>query len=166
MKIKKWGILFLLVFMLSACQSQVALYAPGDLFSLPKAINNFNFYNNAYENLYDNESSQDIIQESSLIGINGFSDDVNPLTGLVVEDPSILDRRPVLTKISNFPPVGRPHAGLSYSDIVFEYYIGEWTNRFLAIFYSQDVEEAWPLRSGRLVDATTNQNVSRCACIW
>lgn len=78
---------------------------------------------------------------------------LNPLTGLLVPDPTKLNRRPVLTKISNFPPEGRPHAGLSLADIVFEYYIGEYMNRFLALFYSQDTPKAWPLRSGRLIDA-------------
>lgn len=78
---------------------------------------------------------------------------LNPLTGLQVTDPEKLNRRPVLTKISNFPAEGRPHAGLSLSDIVFEYYIGEYMNRFLALYYSQDTPKAWPLRSGRLIDA-------------
>ena len=154
MKLKYWGILLLITFILSACQNQTALYTTGDIFSLPKTINDLNHHNESLEIEYSHESSQDIAQENSVIGINGFPDEINPLTGMAVEDPSILDRRPVFTKISNFPAVeGRPHAGLSYADIVFEYYIGEWMNRFLAVYYSQDVEEAWPLRSGRLVDA-------------
>ncbi len=85
-------------------------------------------------------------------GIYGFDSNINPLTGLEVTDISKLNRRPVLTKISNFPPEGRPHAGLSFADIVFEYYIGEYMNRFLALYYSQDTPKAWPLRSGRLID--------------
>ena len=83
----------------------------------------------------------------------GALSNLNPLTGLQVSNPALLDRRPVLTKISNFPPEGRPHAGLSLADIVFEYYIGEYMNRFLALYYSQDTPKAWPLRSGRLIDA-------------
>ena len=80
--------------------------------------------------------------------------DINPLTGEAVPDPEILNRRPVFVKVSNFPARGsRPQAGLSYADMVFEYYIGEGMNRFLAVFYGQDTEKAWPLRSGRLVDA-------------
>lgn len=85
-------------------------------------------------------------------GIFTFPDGVNPLTGLPVSDPVKLNRRPVLIKVSNFPPSGRPHAGLSFADIVFEYYIGEYTNRFLALYYGQDTPKAWPLRSGRYVD--------------
>jgi len=77
---------------------------------------------------------------------------INPLTGLTVPDPSILNRRPVMIKVSNFPREGRPHAGLAFADIVFNYYIGEGTDRFLALFYGQDAERVGPVRSGRLVD--------------
>lgn len=76
---------------------------------------------------------------------------INPLTGLPA-DPAMLDRRPVMVKVSNYPTVGRPHAGLSFADIVFEYYIGEYMNRFLALFYSQDAPTVGPVRSGRLLD--------------
>jgi hypothetical protein len=77
----------------------------------------------------------------------------NPLTGLPVYDGALLERRPVMLKVSNFPRVGRPHAGLSYADIVFDYYIGFGTNRFLAVFYGQDSPRVGPIRSGRRVDA-------------
>ncbi len=91
--------------------------------------------------------------ENHIYGLYGFPPDINPLTGEKVDDPAILERRPILSKISNFPAgTGRPHAGLSYADVVFEYYIGEYMNRFLALFYSKDTPKAWPLRSGRLVD--------------
>mgnify|MGYP001070382891 CR=1 FL=1 len=86
-------------------------------------------------------------------GPTGFPDNVNPLTGLVVSDPSILERRPVMVKVANFPREGRPHAGLSQADIVFDYYIGEGANRFLAIYYGEDSSAVGPVRSGRLVDA-------------
>lgn len=82
-----------------------------------------------------------------------FDPGVNPLTGLPVPDPSILNRRPVMVKVSNWPREGRPHAGLSQADIVFEYFIGYQMNRFLAIYYGADVEPIGPVRSGRLVDA-------------
>ena len=78
---------------------------------------------------------------------------INPLTGLSVQNPDLLERRPVMVKISNFPRIGRPHAGLSFADIVFDYYIGHGTNRFLAMFYGQDAPEIGPVRSGRRVDA-------------
>ncbi|MCD4672028.1 MAG: DUF3048 domain-containing protein [Anaerolineaceae bacterium] len=88
-----------------------------------------------------------------ILGLTGFSENINPLTGLEQENIEKLERRPVLIKVSNYPRYGRPHAGLSFADIVFEYYIGEEANRFLALYYSQDCEKVGPLRSGRLIDA-------------
>ena len=83
-----------------------------------------------------------------------FPDNVNPLTGLVVDDPSRLERRPVMVKVSNFPRTGRPHAGLSFADIVFEYYIGYGMNRFCAFIsartalkLAQSVQDAWSMPS-------------------
>lgn len=78
---------------------------------------------------------------------------INPLTGLPVEDSQRLERRPVMVKVSNYPREGRPHAGLSYADIVFDYFIGYGTNRFLALYYGQDAYKIGPIRSGRRVDA-------------
>lgn len=77
---------------------------------------------------------------------------LNPLTGLPVQDAALLDRRPVMIKVSNYPQIGRPHAGLAFADIVFDYFIGSGTNRFLAVFYGQEAESIGPVRSGRLVD--------------
>jgi hypothetical protein len=90
---------------------------------------------------------------STVLGVFTFPADVDPLTGIKVKDKMILNRRPVMVKVSNFPSNARPQAGLSFADIVFEYYIGEFMNRFLAIFYGQDVPQAGPIRSGRFVDA-------------
>ena len=78
---------------------------------------------------------------------------INPLTGLAVADPSRLERKPVFVKVSNFPAIGRPHAGLSSADMVFEYFIGIGQNRFMAVFYGQDATRIGPVRSGRRVDA-------------
>ncbi|HEX2979553.1 MAG TPA: DUF3048 domain-containing protein [Anaerolineaceae bacterium] len=88
---------------------------------------------------------------------------VNPLTGLPVEDPSLLALPPALVSISNFPVSARPQTGLSTSPVVFEMYIGEGMTRFLALFYGEyaqgqttAAEEAanapviGPIRSGRL----------------
>ena len=86
------------------------------------------------------------------VGPGDFPDNVNPLTGLLVEDSTLLDRRPVLIKVSNYPASGRPHAGLSFADIVFEYYIGYGSNRFMALYYGQDASQIGPVRSGRLID--------------
>ena len=88
-----------------------------------------------------------------LVGPTGFPKNVNPLTGLTMSDTKLLDRRPAMVKVSNFPASGRPHAGLSSADIVFEYYIGEGMNRFMALFYGQNASVVGPVRSGRIIDA-------------
>ena len=85
-------------------------------------------------------------------GPTNFPEDVDPLTGLKVSDAALLNRRPVMVKVANFPRNGRPHAGLSFADIVFDYYTGEGANRFIALFYGQDAVQAGPVRSGRLID--------------
>ena len=86
------------------------------------------------------------------VGPSDFPEGVNPLTGLLVDNPAILNRRPVFVKVSNYPAAGRPHAGLSAADLVFEYYIGSGTNRFMGVYYGQDSEKIGPVRSGRLID--------------
>jgi len=75
------------------------------------------------------------------VGPVNFPENINPLTGMYVADPTILDRRPVLVKVANYPASGRPHAGLSFADMVFEYYIGAGANRFVGLFYGQDTDE-------------------------
>jgi hypothetical protein len=85
-------------------------------------------------------------------GPTNFPKNVDPLTGLTVADPAILNRRPVMVKVSNFPREGRPHAGLSKADIVFDYSTGGGWNRYLALYYGQDSEQVGPIRSGRYVD--------------
>lgn len=94
-----------------------------------------------------------VYSESSATPVVLFDADENPLTGLKVANSAILERRPVFVKVSNYPPYVRPQSGLAFADIVFEYFIGEGLNRFLAVFYGQDSYQIGPLRSGRLVDA-------------
>jgi len=62
-------------------------------------------------------------------------EDYNPLTGLPVNNPDNLLVPPALVSVTNWPPSARPQAGLSFSPIVFELYIGEGMSRFLAMFY-------------------------------
>jgi hypothetical protein len=64
---------------------------------------------------------------------------INPLTGLPVKDPSLLQIPATLLSISHFPPTARPQAGLSFAPYVFEIYITEGATRFLTAFYGQ-----WP----------------------
>lgn len=87
-----------------------------------------------------------------LLGPDKYTQGVNPLTGMVVDNPAVLVRRPLLVKISNAPPEVRPQSGMGSADMLIENYAeGGWT-RFAAIFYSQDVGHVGSVRSVRLVD--------------
>ena len=77
-------------------------------------------------------------------GPSNFPTDVDPLTGLKVANPALLDRRPMLIKVSNLPRNVRPQWGLSLADIVFEYYTEEGTTRFAALFYGNDADNGRP----------------------
>ena len=86
-------------------------------------------------------------------GPSNFPADVNPLTGLQVANPALLDRRPLLVKVSNLPRDVRPQWGLSLADIVFEYYTEKGTTRFATIFLGNNADMVGPIRSGRFFDA-------------
>ncbi len=101
----------------------------------------------------EKEMAETIETEAAMATAEPTQQVINPLTGLVVDNPEILDRRPIMVKVSNYPQYGRPHAGLSFADIVFEYYIGLGQNRFLALYYGQDSTQIGPVRSGRFIDA-------------
>ena len=73
---------------------------------------------------------------------------INPLTGLPVEDPSLLDLPALLVSISHFPVTARPQAGLSFAPIVFEIYITEGATRFLTTFYGEFPEPENPVTGG------------------
>lgn len=87
-----------------------------------------------------------------LIGPDEFPENVNPLTGQTVEDPALLNRRPVAIKISNYPPVVRPQSGLNNADLLFEHYAEGGVTRFTAVFYGQDADPVGSIRSARLID--------------
>ena len=85
-------------------------------------------------------------------GPGGFPTDVNPLTGLKVTDPSLLERRPLAIKVPNLPRTVRPQWGLSLADMVYEYYTEEGSTRFIAIFLGNNAETVGPIRSARFFD--------------
>lgn len=76
----------------------------------------------------------------------------NPLTGLPVANPALLERRPIAIKVGNSPDYVRPQSGLSLADVVYEYYIEWGDSRFIAIFYGNDSPHVGPVRSGRYFD--------------
>jgi hypothetical protein len=77
--------------------------------------------------------------------------DVNPLTGLKVDDPAVLRRRPLMVRIGN-DPGARPQVALNEADIVYEEIVEWWVTRFTAIYLSQDPETIAPIRSARLIN--------------
>jgi hypothetical protein len=86
-----------------------------------------------------------------MIGPDVFDSDINPLTGLIVENPETLARRPIAIKISNSARV-RPQAGLNSADLVFEHLTEGGITRFTAIYYTWDSAKVGSIRSGRLID--------------
>jgi hypothetical protein len=88
----------------------------------------------------------------SQFGPENFPPDVNPLTGLQVADPSLLDRRPLAVKVSEFPRRVRPQSGLSLADLVFEHYAEAGVTRMTAIFLGNDSPKVGSIRSARFID--------------
>lgn len=76
----------------------------------------------------------------------------NPLTGLPVDDPSVLQRRPMAIKVANSPDYVRPQSGLTLADVVYEYYIEWGDTRFIAVMYGNNADQIGPVRSGRYFD--------------
>jgi hypothetical protein len=85
-------------------------------------------------------------------GPDDFPADINPLTGLPPDDLGLLERRPIVIKVTNFPRSVRPQWGLSLADHVYEYYIADQMTRFVGVFYGKDASRVGPVRSARLFD--------------
>ncbi|KPL87225.1 DUF3048 domain-containing protein [Ardenticatena maritima] len=78
-------------------------------------------------------------------------DGVCPLTGVPVDDPAVLQRRPLNVRIDNSPQ-GRPQSGLAFADVVWETLAEGGITRFTATFLCQTPEVIGPVRSARLID--------------
>lgn len=74
-----------------------------------------------------------------------FPADVNPLTGLQLEDSSLLKTPAMMLSISHFPVAARPQAGVSFASWIFEFYITEGATRFLGVFYGEFPEPEIPI---------------------
>ena len=83
-----------------------------------------------------------------------WPEDVNPLTGEVVDDPSTLEQVPVAIKISNWPgQYVRPQAGINSADLIYEHYNEGWfATRWTAVYLDESPERVGPIRSGRIID--------------
>jgi len=77
--------------------------------------------------------------------------DVNPLTGLRVDEPAMLNRRPLMVRVGN-DPGARPQVGLDQADVVYEELVEWWVTRFTAIYLGQDPQMIAPIRSARLIN--------------
>ena len=80
----------------------------------------------------------------------------NPLTGLQVDDPAVLQRRPVHVRVGN-DPGARPQVGLSEADLVYEEIVEWWVTRFTGVYLSRAPEMVAPIRSARLINTQLTQ---------
>lgn len=104
----------------------------------------------------DNQPFATLNKDSDLpyesIGPDYYFPWINPLTGLQVENPELLQRRPMAIKVTNYPRSTRPPSGLSLADVVYEYYMERSITRFIGVFYGNDASRVGPVRSGRFFD--------------
>jgi len=89
------------------------------------------------------------------LGPDQYPEGTNPLTGLPVSDPSVLQDCPLLVAVSNFPPSSRRSlSGLSVASQVWETFIGEGMTRYLAVFYGDYAEQLNGILANPLVDGS------------
>ena len=81
-----------------------------------------------------------------------YPEGINPLTGLPYPNEEARNRRNLIVKISNYPPVVRPQTNVNLADVVFEVEAEGGVTRFAAIFRSQLPEIVGSVRSARLLD--------------
>ncbi|MEO8606647.1 MAG: DUF3048 domain-containing protein [Chloroflexota bacterium] len=81
-----------------------------------------------------------------------YPEDVNPLTGQVYPDEAAKERRNLIVKISNYPPVVRPQSNINKADLVVEYETEGGVTRFAAIFRNNMPDHVGSVRSARLID--------------
>jgi hypothetical protein len=92
---------------------------------------------------------------SAALGPDQYPEGINPLTGLPVSDPSVLQDCPLLVAVSNFPPSSRRSlSGLSVASQVWETFIGEGMTRYLAVFYGDYAEQLNGILANPLVDGS------------
>jgi hypothetical protein len=89
------------------------------------------------------------------LGPDQYPAGINPLTGLPVSDPSVLQDCPLLVAVSNFPPSSRRSlSGLSVASQVWETFIGEGMTRYLAVFYGDYAEQLNGILANPLVEGS------------
>lgn len=85
------------------------------------------------------------------------SGNIDPLSGLPVANPAVLQRRPVVARIMN-DPSARPQTGLNEAELVFEELIdqknGVYALTRLTAVYLANESTIRPFRSARLINAS------------
>lgn len=81
-----------------------------------------------------------------------YGGNINPLTGLPVDNPAKLQRRPLLVRVGNDVGARQSQAGLNSADIVYEEIAEGWVTRFTAIFLAETPRLVAPVRSARLIN--------------
>lgn len=81
-----------------------------------------------------------------------YPEGVNPLTGKPYTSEEAMNRRSLIVKISNYPPVVRPQTSVNLADVVYEVEAEGGVTRFAAIFRENMPEKVGSVRSARLLD--------------
>jgi hypothetical protein len=89
---------------------------------------------------------------------------VEPLTGLPLEDDSLLERPALMVKIDNHPQA-RPQIGLNQADQGIELLV-EGITRLALVFHSTDSDPVGPVRSGRSSDPDLASNYGTPLFAW
>ncbi len=151
-------ILFMLMLILGACGAPPTTPPPTDTPAAPPSAQPTNTVPPTPEPtntpLPTDTPTPEATATPAVYGPGNYPAAVDPLTGQAASDLNLLERRPVSVKIQIFPRGQRPPIGVSLADIVYDYYQNNGMTRFHAIFYSQNAEQAGPIRSGRLFDSS------------
>lgn len=84
-----------------------------------------------------------------------------PLTGELILDPTLAERRVLAVKVGNSDRRSRPQAGLAAADIVYETLIEGGRARLIAVFHSEIPSLIGPVRSVRTSDFDLLADLSR-----
>ena len=94
----------------------------------------------------------EFVGPSPASGPADYGDHVNPLSGVHVDDPATINRRPILVRYGN-DHAARPHSGVSQAEIVMEDLMDAWwITRLTAVYLENAPTKVGPIRSARPVN--------------
>lgn len=140
---RKLSVLVLLALFLSACTT-----APSPTVNPADAMPSYSQTLEAREQAAAPVASEDAVAPPAAAPATAV---LNPLTGLPPVSAELLEHRPVLVKVQNLPRP-REQWGVSFADIVYEYFTELGSTRFSAIFYGSRPDRVAPIRSARFFD--------------